>query len=85
MKAFAVAGLLFCFGTLANAANLAINLTGATPTYQTDGPAGTWVTPAAAITQTEQNFSGVYDIQGTSFASGTETIDVTSTHTGNVP
>ncbi len=83
MKAFAIAGLLFCFGTLANAANLAINLTGATPTYATDGGGGSWINPANPITQTEQNFSGSYGISAAS-ATGTEVIDITSTHTGNV-
>jgi hypothetical protein len=84
MKIPAIAVALLCFGTLANAANMLINLTGANPTFTTDGSGGSWVTPSIAGTQTGAPFNGVFTPNfGAGLTTGSETVFVDSTVTGN--
>jgi PEP-CTERM motif len=84
MKIFVVAGALLCFGTFANAANMLINLTGASPTFSTDGSSGSWVIPSAAGTQTGTPFNGVFTPNfGASLTTGSATVFVDSTVTGD--
>jgi hypothetical protein len=67
MKTLIAGALMLCLGTAAGAANLSINLTGATPTYTTDA---NWITPPAE-TQTEASFTGTYGANATSTGSNT--------------
>ena len=84
MKIFAAALAVICFGTLANAANLSIDLTGAVPTYTTDGPGGSWVIPAAAGTVSGPTFTGEFTVPfNSSPVTGTNTVYVDSTVTGD--
>jgi hypothetical protein len=84
MKLFAVAVVVLCFGSLASAANLLINLTGATPTYTTDGGSGSWLIPAAAGTISGSTFTGLYMRPSTSPAeTGSTTVFVDSSITGD--
>lgn len=72
MKIPAIVVALLCFGALASAANLSINLTGATPTFTTDDGSGSWVIPTGTGPFSGFTFNGQYDLpSGSPVVTGT--------------
>ncbi len=75
---------MFCIGTLASAANLSINLTGATPTFTTDDGGGSWTIPSGTGPFAEFSFNGQYVLPNGSspVTSSNNTVFVVSSITG---